>query len=233
MLFRNVALDADLRDRLAQLSAQAEELRQSRQRILTAEDAARRQIERDLHDGAQQRLVSLALQLRAVQAAAPPGASELVQELEGVAAGLTGVMDELREIARGIHPAVLAEGGLRPALKSLARRCAIPVRLDVQVEERLPEQAEIAAYYVVAEALTNTVKHAHAAAAEVEVAVDGGVLRVRVSDDGQGGAHITGGSGVAGLKDRADALGGRFSLHSPPGAGTTLEIALPLDDPIG
>jgi signal transduction histidine kinase len=205
----------------------------SRARIVATADATRRRIERDLHDGAQQRLVSLALQLRAVQAAAPPGASELVQELEGVAAGLTGVMDELREIARGIHPAVLAEGGLRPALKSLARRCAIPVRLDVQVEERLPEQAEIAAYYVVAEALTNTVKHAHAAAAEVEVAVDGGVLRVRVSDDGQGGAHITGGSGVAGLKDRADALGGRFSLHSPPGAGTTLEIALPLDDPIG
>ena len=154
------------------------------------------------------------------------------ENLDGVAAGLTGVVDELREIARGIHPAVLEEG-LRPALKALARRCAIPVRLDVQVEGRLPEQTEIAAYYVVAEALTNTAKHAHATAAEVEVAVGGGVLRVRVRDDGRGGAHITGGSGVSGLKDRADALGGRLSLHSPPGAGTTLEIALPLDDADG
>ena len=232
-------LPADTEARLAgftELIANAEAqgaLTASRARIVATADATRRRIERDLHDGAQQPLVSVALQLRAVQAAAPPGASELVQELEGVAAGLTGVMDELREIARGIDPAVLVEGGLRPALKALARRCAIPVRLDVQVEERLPEQAEIAAYYVVAEALTNTVKHAHAAVAEVEVAVGGGVLHVRVSDDGQGGANITDGSGVAGLKDRADALGGRFSLHSPPGAGTTLEIVLPLDDPTG
>jgi signal transduction histidine kinase len=205
----------------------------SRARIVATADATRRRIERDLHDGAQQRLVSLALQLRAAQAAAPPGAGELVRELDGVAAGLTGVLDELREIARGIHPAVLAEGGLRPALGALARRCAIPVRLDVQVEGRLPEQAEIAAYYVVAEALTNTAKHAHATAAEVEVAAGDGVLRVWVRDDGRGGAHITGGSGVAGLKDRADALGGRLSLHSPPGAGTTLEITLPLEDGTG
>ena len=215
---------------IANAEAQAA-LAASRARIVATADATRRRIERDLHDGAQQRLVSLALQLRAAQAAAPPGAGELVQELDGVAAGLSAVVDELREIARGIHPAVLAQGGLRPALKALARRCAIPVRLDVEVEGRLPEQAEIAAYYVVAEALTNTAKHAHATAAEVEVAVGSGVLRVRVRDDGRGGAHITGGSGVAGLKDRADALGGRLSLHSPPGAGTTLEIALPLDDP--
>jgi signal transduction histidine kinase len=156
-----------------------------------------------------------------------------VRELDGVAAGLTAVLDELREIARGIHPAALAEGGLGPALKALARRCTIPVRLDVQVETRLPEQAEIAAYYMVAEALTNTAKHAHATAAEVDVAVSGGVLRVRVHDDGRGGADFTGGSGVAGLKDRAEALGGQLSLHSPPGAGTTLEIVLPLDDPTG
>jgi signal transduction histidine kinase len=217
---------------IANAEAQAA-LTASRARIVATADATRRRIERDLHDGAQQRLVSLALQLRAAQAAAPPGAGELVQELDGVVAGLTGVVNELREIAHGIHPAVLTEGGLRPALKALARRCAIPVRLDVQVEGRLPEQAEIAAYYVVAEALTNTAKHAHATTAEVEVAVGGGVLRVRVGDDGRGGAYITGGSGVAGLKDRADALGGRLSLHSPPGAGTTLEIALPIDDPTG
>jgi signal transduction histidine kinase len=205
----------------------------SRARIVATADATRRRIERDLHDGAQQRLVSLALQLRTVRAAAPPGAGELVRELDGVADGLTDVLDELREIARGIHPAALAEGGLRSALKALARRSAIPVRLDVQVETRLPEPAEVAAYYVVAEALTNTAKHAHATAAEVEVAVSDGVLRVRVSDDGRGGADFTGGSGVAGLKDRVEALGGQLSLHSPSAAGTTLEIALPLDDPTG
>jgi signal transduction histidine kinase len=205
----------------------------SRARIVATADATRRRIERDLHDGAQQRLVSLALQLRAAQAAAPPGAGELVRELDGVTAGLTAVLDELREIARGIHPVALAEGGLRPALKALARRCAIPVRLDVQVETRLPENAEIAAYYVVAEALTNAAKHAHATAVEVQVAAGGGVLQVCVRDDGRGGADFAGGSGLAGLKDRAEALGGQFSLHSPPAEGTILEIVLPLDDPTG
>jgi signal transduction histidine kinase len=155
-----------------------------------------------------------------------------VQQLDGVAAGMTGVLDELREIARGLHPAILAQGGLRPALKALARRSAVPVRLDVQVEGWLPEPAEIAAYYVVAEALTNTAKHAHATAAEVEVAAGDGVLFVRVRDDGRGGADVTGGSGLVGLKDRAEALGGRIWLHSSPGAGTALEIVLPLDGPV-
>ena len=217
---------------IANAEAQAT-LTASRARIVATADATRRRIERDLHDGAQQHLVSLILQLRAAQEAASPGAGELAQQLDGVAAGLTDVLDELREIARGIHPAILAEGGLRPALQVLSRRCAVPVRLDVQVAGRLPEQAEIAAYYVVAEALTNTAKHAQATTAEVEVAADGGVLRVRVRDDGRGGARIGHGSGLAGLQDRAEALGGRLSLQSPPGAGTILEIALPLDDPIG
>jgi signal transduction histidine kinase len=212
---------------IANAEAQAA-LTASRARIVATADATRRRIERDLHDGAQQRLVSLALQLRAAQAVAPPGAGELVQELDGVAAGLTGVLDELREIAHGLHPAILAEGGLRPALKALARRSAVPVRLDVQVEGRLPEPVEIAAYYVVAEALTNTAKHAHATVVDVEVAAGEGVLHVRVRDDGRGGADVTAGSGLVGLKDRAEALSGRLWLHSPPGAGTTLQVQLPV-----
>ena len=154
---------------IANAEAQAA-LTASRARIVATADATRRRIERNLHDGAQQRLVSLALDLRAAQAAAPPGAGELVQQLDGVAAGLDDVLEELREIARGLHPAILAEGGLRPALKTLARRSAVPVHLDIQVTGRLPEPVEIAAYYTVAEALTNAAKHAHATAAEVEVA---------------------------------------------------------------
>jgi signal transduction histidine kinase len=212
---------------IANAEAQAA-LAASRARIVATADATRRRIERDLHDGAQQRLVSLTLQLRAAQAAAPPGAGELAQQLDGVAAGLVGVLEELREIARGLHPAILAQGGLRPALKALARRSAIPVRLDVQVEGRLPEQIEIAAYYVVAEALTNAAKHAHATVVDAEVAAGEGALRVSVRDDGRGGADVTGGSGLVGLRDRAEALGGRLALHSPPGEGTALQVQLPL-----
>jgi signal transduction histidine kinase len=176
---------------IANAEAQAA-LAASRARIVATADATRRRIERDLHDGAQQHLVSLALQLWAAQAAAPPGAGVPVQQLDGVAAGLTGVLEELREIACGLHPAILAERGLRPALKALARRFAVPVRLDVQVDWRLPEPVEIAAYYVVAEALTNTAKHAHATLAEVQVAAGDGVLHVRVRDDGRSGADFGG-----------------------------------------
>jgi signal transduction histidine kinase len=212
---------------IANAEAQAA-LAASRARIVATADATRRRIERDLHDGAQQRLVSLGLQLRAAQAAAPPGAGELVQRLDGVATGLVGVLDELREIAHGLHPAVLADAGLRPALKALARRSAVPVHLHVQVEDRLPEPIEIAAYYVVSEALTNTAKHAHATVIDVQVAASEGVLRVRVRDDGRGGADVTRGSGLIGLKDRVEALGGRLWLHSPHGAGTTLQVRLPV-----
>ncbi|HYZ56024.1 MAG TPA: GAF domain-containing sensor histidine kinase, partial [Streptosporangiaceae bacterium] len=215
---------------IANAEAQAA-LTTSRARIVATADQTRRRIERDLHDGAQQRLVSLALQLRAAQAAAPPGASELDERLDGVAAGLTGVLDELREIARGLHPAVLADGGLRPALKTLARRSAVPVRLDIRTGDRLPEPVEIAAYYVVAEALTNTAKHAHASVVDVQVETGDGVLHVRVRDDGRGGADVTGGSGLAGLKDRAEALGGQILLHSVPGAGTDVQVSLPLNGP--
>ncbi|HTQ95069.1 MAG TPA: histidine kinase, partial [Streptosporangiaceae bacterium] len=208
----------------AQLYAQ---LTTSRSRIVATADHTRRRIERDLHDGAQQRLVSLALQLRAAQATAPP---HLAAELDSVAAGLDHALDELRELARGIHPPILAERGLGPALRALARRSAVPAELHVSTTGRLPDPVEVAAYFVVAEALTNAAKHARASAVTVEVAADAadGVLRVAVRDDGAGGAGFTGGTGLAGLKDRVDALGGRLFLHSPPGAGTSLRAELPL-----
>jgi signal transduction histidine kinase len=215
---------------IANAEAQAA-LTASRARIVATADATRRRIERNLHDGAQQRLVSLALDLRAAQATAPAGADDHVQQLDEVAAGLDDVIGELREIARGLHPAVLAQGGLRPALKTLARRSAVPVCLDIEVHRRLPEPVETAAYYTVAEALTNAAKHANATAADVEVDASDGVLLVRVRDDGRGGANFSRGSGLVGLRDRAEALGGHLRLRSPPGAGTTLEITLPLDAP--
>jgi signal transduction histidine kinase len=215
---------------IANAEAQAA-LTASRARIVATADATRHRIERNLHDGAQQRLVSLALDLRAAEAAAPPESTDLVQQLDGVAAGLDGVLEDLREIASGLHPAILADGGLRPALKTLARRSAIPVDLDVRVQGRLPEPVETAAYYTVAEALTNAAKHAHATTADVEADCGDGVLHVRVRDDGRGGANFSNGSGLVGIKDRAEALGGHFRLHSPPGAGTTLEIGLPVHIP--
>jgi GAF domain-containing protein len=208
-----------------------EALTASRARIVATADATRRRIERNLHDGAQQRLVSLALDLRAAEATAPAEAAEHVQQLDEVAAGLDDVLDELREIARGLHPAILADGGLQPALKTLARRSAVPVDLDIQVGRRLPEPVEIGAYYTVSEALTNTAKHARATAADIQVAELDGVLHVHVGDNGSGGAGFGHGSGLVGLRDRAEALGGHLELHSPPGEGTTLDITLPLDEP--
>ncbi len=215
---------------IANADAQAA-LTASRARIVAAADQTRRRVERDLHDGAQQRLVSLALHLRAAQATVPPGAEELAERLEGAVREAVSIQEELREISRGLHPAVLTESGLRPALRALARRSAVPVSLDVRPAGRLAEPVEIAAYYVVSEALANTAKHARASAAEVEVAAGEGVLRVRVLDDGCGGADFGRGSGLTGLKDRVEAFGGRISLRSPPGAGTALEVTLPLDDP--
>ena len=186
---------------------------------------ARRRIERDLHDGAQQRLVSLALQLRAAQAAMPP---ELGAQLDRAVAEATGALDELREIAHGIHPAILAERGLAPTLKTLTRRSPIPADLQVQVNERLPEPVEVSAYYVIAEALANAAKHARASTVSVHIEVVGDVLLLEVGDNGVGGADFTRGTGLAGLKDRVEALGGRTFLDSPPGAGTSLRVELPL-----
>ncbi|HET6192812.1 MAG TPA: GAF domain-containing protein, partial [Trebonia sp.] len=202
----------------------------SRARLVATTDQARRRIERDLHDGAQQRLVSLALRLREAQAALPE-TGELAQRLDGAVSEVNGVLEELREVARGIHPAILTESGLRPALRALARRSAVPVSLDVQVAGRLPEQVEFAAYHAVSEALANVAKYAQASAAEVEIGVRDGVLRVDVRDDGRGGADVGRGSGLLGLKDRVEAFGGWISLRSEAGAGTVIQITLPLDRP--
>jgi len=212
---------------IANAEAQAA-LAASRARIVAAADTARHRIERDLHDGAQQRLVTLALNLRAARASVPSDAGELAQSLDLLADGLTDALNELHEIARGIHPATLAKGGLVPALAALARRSTVPVGLDAGVDGRLPEPIELAAYYVVAEALTNAVKHADATRVDVEVVADGDALHVRVSDDGRGGADAARGSGLVGLQDRVETLGGHLRLDSPRGAGTTVEIALPL-----
>jgi signal transduction histidine kinase len=209
---------------IANAEAQAE-VTASRARIVAAADQARRRIERDLHDGTQQRLVSLALKLRAAQVAVPP---ELGGQLDEAVAEATGALEELTEIARGIHPAVLAERGLAPALKALARRSPVPVGLQVSADEGLPDQVEVSAYYVVAEALTNAAKHSRASEVSVEIEVAGEVLRVAVRDDGIGGADLARGTGLAGLKDRVEALGGRILLDSLPGAGTSLQREFPL-----
>lgn len=212
---------------IANAGAQAE-LKASRSRIVASADETRRRIERDLHDGAQQRLVSLALRLRATQAAVPPELDEVTTNLDSIADELTRALEDLREMARGIHPTILAEGGLGPALKTLARRSSIPVELDVQMRERLPERVEVTAYYVLSEALANAAKHASAAVIHVRVDTVDGVLRLAVSDDGAGGADPARGSGLVGLKDRVEAAGGELTIHSPPGKGTLLAVELPL-----
>jgi len=204
------------------------ELTASRARVVAASDETRRRIERDLHDGAQQRLVSLALQLHGVEAAVPPERVQLKAELSGVTEGLDDLLDELRETARGIHPAILSEGGLAPALKTLGRRSTVPVALEMRSEGRPPEPVEVAAYYVVSEMLTNAAKHAQATIVRVDVEQQGDVLHVFVGDDGVGGADPARGSGLIGLKDRVEALGGAISVESPVGAGTSVTVQLPL-----
>jgi signal transduction histidine kinase len=205
------------------------EVQASRARIVATADATRRRIERDLHDGAQQQLVSLALEVRTAQASLPKEMTKHREELSHIAEGLVTALDGLREIALGLHPAILAEGGLGPALNTLAHRSPIPVELDVRVEERLPESVEVTAYYVVSEALTNAVKHSCASKVQVDVELHDGVLRVTVVDDGAGGADPTRGSGLLGLKDRAEAIAGTLTLESRDGAGTSLIAELPLD----
>jgi len=199
----------------------------SRARIVAASDEARRRIERDLHDGAQQRLVALALRLR--MAAEPSTAGgEPRTEMADAAAELMSVIDDLREISRGIHPAILSNAGLRPALRALGRHSVVPVELDVRVDGRLSEPVEVGVYYVVSEMLANAEKHARASVVEVSAETSGGTLRVRVRDDGIGGADPVRGSGLLGLKDRIEALGGTFSVHSPAGRGTTVTCELPV-----
>jgi signal transduction histidine kinase len=212
---------------IANAQARAEVIA-SRARIVAAADRARQRIERDLHDGAQQRLVTLVLQLHGARKAVPSELGKVAADLQCIEAGLNDALGELREIARGIHPAILADGGLRPALQTLARRSPIPASVEVRSEERLPEQVEVSAYYVVAEALTNAVRHARASAIKIEAHTAGDILHLAIRDDGVGGAAFTGGTGLAGLKDRVEALGGRIVLDSPPGAGTSLRVELPL-----
>jgi signal transduction histidine kinase len=204
--------------------------RASRARIVAAADETRRRIERDLHDGIQQRLGSLGLELRAAQATVPPQLGQFEGALSGVAEELASVFDELREISHGIHPAVLSEGGLEPALSALRRRSALPVELDLHAERRLPEPVEVATYYVVSEALTNAAKHARASGVNVELDTHDATLRLAIRDDGIGGADPGQGSGLLGLSDRIEALGGTLQVHSPAGSGTTLLIEVPLED---
>jgi signal transduction histidine kinase len=219
LALRNERLDAELR-------ARYEELRASRSRLVAAGDAARRRIERDLHDGAQQHLVSLALTLRLARSAAEPG-STTATLLDGAIDELKHGLAELRELARGIHPAVLTERGLEPALAGLAARAPVPVTVSAELDERLPPQMESAAYFLVSEALTNVAKYADATEAEVSVQLTDGHVVIAVRDDGIGGADPTAGSGLRGMADRVAALDGQLEVRSPRGAGTLVRAELP------
>jgi signal transduction histidine kinase len=205
------------------------QLAASRARVVAAADETRRRIERDLHDGTQQRLISLALEVRAAEARVLPEQRSLAEQCSRIAQGLADVVEELREISQGLHPAILERGGLGPALRALARRAGMPVKLTIEVRGRLPERVEAAAYYVVSEALTNAVKHARASVVEVDVSVTDEVLRLLIQDDGAGGADPSRGSGLIGLSDRVEAAGGKIEITSPPGDGTSLLVTIPLE----
>ena len=206
-----------------------EELAASRARVIAAGDEVRRRLERNLHDGAQQRLVSIALRLRTTRDAVPPQLSSVREDLDRAVGELGESVDDLREISRGLHPAALSKGGLGPALRTLARRSAVPVEVHVNTTSRYPPTVEIAAYFVVAEALTNAAKHAKASSVDVVVDEKGSTLRVCTSDDGVGGADPRRGTGLTGLRDRIEALGGSIATTSPIGVGTTIEVSLPVD----
>jgi signal transduction histidine kinase len=203
------------------------QLTASRARIVAASDETRRRIERNLHDGIQQRLVTLGLKLETLRDAARPERSDLREPLAEVQAELRDMLDELREISRGVHPAILSDGGLGPALRSLARRCPLPVQVEVGTVERLPLPLEAAAYYVASEALTNAAKHSNASVAAVVLEWHERTVRLSIRDDGVGGADPARGSGIVGLSDRVEALGGTLVLTSPPGAGTSMVVQLP------
>lgn len=204
------------------------ELEASRMRIISAADEARRRVMRDLHDGSQQRIVALALNARMLAESEAARTAGLDAELRSFEVELNGVLDELRTIASGLHRAALSRGGLAPALRTLARRSPVPVVLDVRHPGRVAESVEAAAYYVVAETLTNTTKHAEASRVDVTVELRDGSLWVSVRDDGVGGADPACGSGLVGLEDRIEAFGGTMTLDSPSGGGTTLIAQLPL-----
>ncbi len=223
---------------LADLAAQAglvlrnvrlvEELKASRRRIVSAQDEERRRLERDIHDGVQQRLLALALTLKMTAARVGNDPNEaLIESLDDAAAEARETLVELRRLARGIHPAIITEGGLVAALESLAERTPLPVEMQVPDTERLPAPVEVTVYYVVAEALTNAVKHAAASRVAVDVARSDGRILVEVVDDGSGGALASPGSGLSGLGDRVAALGGHLKIDSPPGGGTRIQVDIP------
>jgi signal transduction histidine kinase len=223
---------ADFTDLVATAIANAQahaELTASRARIVAAADDARRRFERNLHDGAQQRLVTLGLQLRAAETSVPAEQRSLKEQISDVVDGLVGVSEEVQEISRGIHPAILSKGGLGPALKTLGRRSTVPVDLDLAVDRRLPESAEVAAYYVVAEALTNAAKHARASQVTVRAEAGDANLHLSIRDDGIGGADSAKGSGLTGLIDRVEAVGGKMAISSRPGSGTSLLVDIPVE----
>jgi signal transduction histidine kinase len=215
--------------RARELRTRVEDLRDARQRILAAADEERRRIERDLHDGAQQRLVAVTLTLRLAEARIetdPASATRLVAQAREEA---QLAIDELRELARGIHPALLSDRGLGAALEALATRAPVPVQVSGVPEDPLCQSVEACAYFVTAEALTNVAKYAQATEAFVELSLEDDHLRLEVRDDGVGGADLSTGSGLRGLRDRVDALDGRLELDSPPGGGTTVTVEIPVD----
>jgi signal transduction histidine kinase len=199
----------------------------SRARIVAAADHARRRLERDIHDGAQQRLVALGLKLRLAEESVPPECTDLKTSISEAVSSLTEVFQDLQQISRGIHPAVLSTGGLPAGFKTLARRSPVPINLDLAIERRLPDSLEVAAYYVVAEALTNAAKHAQASEVKVRAHTTDESLVLFISDDGIGGADSRSGSGLIGLNDRIETLGGRMDVASPVGGGTTIDITIP------
>jgi len=223
---------SDFTELVAAAIANAEsrdELAASRARIVAAADDARARIERDLHECVQQRLVSLGLSLRTAVAAVPASEpTDLRETLDQLTRGFADAYAEIQEIARGIHPALLAEGGLRPAVAALARRSRIPVRVEIPELPRLPDQLEVAAYYAASEALTNALKHAQPSVVDVVAGLDDGVFRLCVTDDGVGGADPSAGTGLLGLRDRIEALSGAMQVTSAPGAGTSVSITLPV-----
>jgi signal transduction histidine kinase len=210
----------------AEVRAQLEEVRASRARIVTAADEERRRLERDLHDGAQQRLVALSLKLALAQAEADPAA---VATLDHAREDVEQALGELREFARGVHPSVLREDGLDSALDTLARRAPVPVEVVGTARGRLPDPVELGAYFFVSEGLTNVAKHARATHATVTIMREQGKLSLTVADDGIGGANGSRGSGLGGLADRLAALDGTLTVHSEPGAGTKLVATIPCE----
>ncbi|WP_239117204.1 sensor histidine kinase [Planotetraspora phitsanulokensis] len=204
-----------------------QQLTASRARVVAASDETRRRIERDLHDGTQQRLISLGLRLRAAEAAASPDMTDLKEQLAGASEELSGVVEDLQELSRGLRPVIMSRGGLAPALRTLARRSAVPVELNVNAPRRLAECIEVTAYYIVSEALTNVAKHSRASIVHVDLTIDEYRLRLSVRDDGIGGADPARGSGLIGLRDRVEVLSGTMDITSPPGSGTTMEVIIP------